>query len=145
MYSSAGSGVVVWPAGANNSLHQICHDEAAPQPTVHRAVVFIMEQLAHFLRRLRDTPEGDGNLLDHCSILCTTELSEGNVHSNDEFPILVAGKGGGRLRGGVHYRSRSRENASKAVLTALRGAGLPLGGFGADAGHAAEGLGALEA
>ncbi len=145
MYSSAGSGVVVWPAGANNGLHQMCHDEGAPQPTVHRAVVFIMEQLAHFLRRLRDTPEGDGNLLDHCSILCTTELSEGNVHSNDEFPILIAGKGGGRLRGGVHYRSHGRENASKAVLTALRGAGIPLGGFGAEAGHVTDSLGALEA
>lgn len=144
MFSTAGSGVIVWPAGARNSLHQICHDEPNPQPTVHRAVVYTMEQLAYFLERLRDTPEGDGNLLDHCSILCTTELSEGNTHSNDEFPILIAGKGGGRLRGGVHYRARGRENTSKAVLTALRGAGLPLDGFGHGPGHVTDSIGALE-
>ncbi len=145
LFSSAGSGVIVWPAGAQNGMHQMCHDEAAPQPTVHRAVTFIMEQLSVFLQRLRDTPEGDGNLLDRCSILCTTELSEGNVHSNDEFPILIAGKGGGRLRGGTHFRSRGSQNTSLAGLTALRGAGLPLESFGHDAGRVTDSIGALEA
>ncbi|MCA9542128.1 MAG: DUF1552 domain-containing protein, partial [Myxococcales bacterium] len=52
MFSTAGSGVIVWPAGAQNSLHQICHDEAAPQPTVHAAVTYIMAQLAVFLRHM---------------------------------------------------------------------------------------------
>ena len=38
MFSTAGSGVVIRQAGAENSLHQICHDEAVPQPIVHAAV-----------------------------------------------------------------------------------------------------------
>lgn len=143
MFSTAGSGVIVWPAGANNSLHQICHDEPGDQPIVHAAVVYQMERLSEFLRVLRDTPEGDGNLLDNCSILCTSELSEGNRHTNDEFPILVAGKGGGRLRGGVHYRG-NRGNASHAVLTALRGAGIPAGSFGHGPGRVDSSIGALE-
>jgi hypothetical protein len=143
MWSTAGSGVVVWPAGASNSLHQMCHDEGVPQPGVHAAVGFIMQQLAYFLGRLRDTPEGDGNLLDHCSILCTTELSEGNTHSNDEFPIMIAGKGGGRLRGNYHYRSHDRANASIPVLTALRGAGLPMDSFGHDAGQVSSSIGEI--
>lgn len=144
MFSTAGSGVVVWPAGATNSLHQICHDEAAPQPTVHRSIVFTMEQLAYFLQRLRDTPEAGGNLLDHASILCTTELSEGNTHSNDEFPVLIAGKAGGRLRGGVHYRSTGKENASLAPFTALRAAGVPLTKFGYGPGEVSSTLKAIE-
>ena len=143
MWSTAGSGVVVWPAGANNSLHQICHDEPAPQPVVHAAVTHIMGHLAQFLTILRDTPEGDGNLLDNCSVLCTTELSEGNTHSNDEFPVIIAGKGGGRLRGGVHHRS-ARGNASHAGLTALRGAGVPLDAFGDGPGRVSDSLGDLE-
>ena len=142
MFSCAGSGVVVWPAGARNSLHQICHDEPNPQPTVHAAVVFIMQQLAVFLRTLADMPEGDGNLLDRCSILCTTELSEGNTHSNDEFPVLIAGRGGGRLRGDMHVRT-DRANASLAALSALRGAGLDAPSFGHDAGRVVDDLGAL--
>lgn len=142
MFSCAGSGVVVWPAGARNGLHQMCHDEAVPQPTVHAAVTFIMARLADCLRILRDTPEGAGNLLDRCSILCTTELSEGNVHSNDEFPVLIAGKGGGRLRGGTHVRT-NRANASHAGLSALRGAGIAAPTFGHGPGQVADHLGEL--
>ncbi len=148
LFSTAGSGVIIWQAGARNSLHQICHDEALPQPTVHQATIFTMEQLAIFLRTLRDTPEGDGNLLDRCSILCTTELTNGKNHSNQDFPILIAGKGGGRLRGNVHYRSPNAENTSHAVLTALRGGGVEAASFGVDSnryqGRVTEGISALE-
>lgn len=144
LYSTAGSGVIVWQVGASNSLHQICHDHPLPQPTVHAATVFTMERLADFLRKLRDIPEGDSNVLANCSILCTSELSDGYRHTNTEFPILVAGQGGGRLRGNVHYRSTSAENASMAPLTALRGAGIPAGSFGYDAGRVTNSIGALE-
>ncbi len=135
-FSTAGSGVIMWPVGAANGLHQINHDEGPPHPTVHAATVFTMEQLAYFLGRLRDTPDAmGGNLLDNSVILATSELSEGWTHSNREFPILIAGRGRGRLRGDVHYRSPSNENTSHAVLTALRGAGITAPSFGYDAGH----------
>jgi hypothetical protein len=134
MFSTAGSGVVVWPAGASNSLHQMCHDEAVPQPLVHQSIVYIMERLGVFLRKLRDTPEGNGNLLDRSVVLCTTELSEGNRHTNDEYPIILAGKGNGRLITGQHIRMGDRDNASRALLTALRGAGLSIDSFGYDNG-----------
>lgn len=144
MFSCAGSGVVVWQAGAANGLHQICHDEAPPQPVVHAAITFTMERLAEFLQRLHDTPEGDSNLLDRCSILCTTELSEGNTHSNDEFPILLAGRGGGRLNAGLHVRSRRKANASHAVMQSLLGAGVPLQEFGYDNGRVTDGIAELQ-
>jgi hypothetical protein len=134
-FSTCASGVIVWQVGASNGLHVICHEEAMPQPTVHAATTFTMGQLAVFLRTLRDTPEADGSLLDRCSILCTSELSDGRFHSNTEFPLMIAGLGGGRLRGGVHWRSGSADNASKVVLTALRGAGVDLESFGSDGGY----------
>jgi hypothetical protein len=143
MWCCAGSGVIVWEAGARNSLHQICHDEAIPQQTVRDATRVIMGNLSYFLQRLRDIPEGDGTLLDHCSILCTSELSEGNRHSNDEFPILIAGGGNGRLRSGIHHRGRNAPNATHAVITALKGAGLPIDTFGTDGGRATGGIAEL--
>lgn len=143
-FSTCGSGVLWWQAGATNGLHYTCHTEPTPQPTVHAATVLTMDQLAHFLRRLRDTPEGAGSLLDRCAILCTTELSDGLTHSNQEFPILIAGHGNGRLVGGVHYRSQTRENTSHAVLTALRGAGVPLSSWGVGQGYVSSTLADLE-
>jgi hypothetical protein len=143
-FSTAGSGVIVWQAGARNSLHQTCHDEALPQPTVHAATVFTMEQLAYLLGRLRDTPEGAGSLLDHSSILCTSELTDGYTHGVDDFPLIIAGRGGGRLRGNVHYQSTTRESVTRTVLTAVRGAGIPMASFGAEAGATTDSVGALE-
>jgi len=144
-FSTCGSGVIFWEAGATDGLHSTCHTEANPQPIVHAATTLTMGHLADCLQALADTPEGDGNLLDHSSILCTTELTDGYTHSNADFPIVVAGKGSGRLQGGVHYRSASAENTSHAVLTALRGAGVDAASFGADAGYVETGISALEA
>jgi hypothetical protein len=137
LFSSAGAGTVFWMAGAQNGLHQIAHDERAqgaePQPTLHAAQVFTMQQFAYFLERLRTTPEGAGNLLDSCAILCTTELSEGMVHTNDEFPIVLAGRAGGAMQSGFHYRS-NRENTTNVLLTLLRAVGDPRPSFGAGTG-----------
>lgn len=144
-FSTCGSAVVFWEAGAADGLHGVTHTEANPQETVHAATTLTMGYLAEFLQGLAETPEGDGVLLDNCSILCTSELTDGYTHSNADFPILVAGKGGGRLKGNVHYRSTSSENTSHAVLTALRGAGVEAASFGKDEGYVTTGVGALEA
>jgi len=142
-FSTCGSGAIFWPVGGTYSQHSMCHEEASPQPVVHASVTYTMEQLGVFLETLRDTPEGDGNLLDRCSILCTSELSDGQIHSNDEYPIIIAGRGNGRLRGGYHYRSSSDLNTSHAVLTALRGGGVDVGSFGSDGGYVSSVIGEL--
>ena len=82
-------------------------------------------------------------MLDQCAILCTTEVSEGWTHTNDEFPILLAGKAGGRLRGGYHYRSSTRENTSQALLTLLRAVGDPRPSFGVGGGATSEVISSL--
>jgi hypothetical protein len=142
LFSTAGAGTVFWMVGAQNGLHQIAHDERAAgeelQPTIHAATTFTMQQLAYLLNRLKSTPEGAGNLLDSTAMMCTTELSEGYTHTNDEFPILLAGKAGGALRGGYHYRSPSKENTSKVLLTVLRALGDPRPSFGVAEGETSQ-------
>ena len=115
----------------------------APYEGLHQAVRFTMEQLAFFLQTLRDTTEGDGNLLDRLSMLVTTEHTEGWTHSQDDMPILVVGKGNGRLRGNVHARVDGG-NTSNALLSVLRGAGLPLSSFGYEAGATSQNVAEIE-
>lgn len=143
-FSTAGSAVVFSQAGAVDGLHGLCHTEALPQPTVHAATTMTMEHLAQFLQKLRDTPEGDGNLLTHSSILCTSELTDGYTHGNFDFPLIVAGLGSGRLCGNMHHRSATSESATDVVLTALRGAGVEAESFGADEGYTTQSVSALE-
>lgn len=143
MFSTCGSGAVFWMAGATDGQHYMNHTEPSPYPKHRQALHFTMEQLAYFLQVLRDTPEGSGNLLDHCSIVVTTEHTEGWTHSQDDMQYLICGKGGGRLRGNYHYRD-SGSTPARALLTGLRGAGLPLAEFGYEAAHTASPISELE-
>lgn len=134
-FSAAGAGTVFWTEGATDGMHGLTHLEPTPQPQVHANVTFTLARLGDFLRVLRDTPDGAGHLLDGVSILGCTELAEGWNHSNVDVPVFVLGKGGGRLRGGVHHRAVG-ENLSRAVLTALHGAGVMLPAWGVGPGEA---------
>jgi hypothetical protein len=141
-FSTCGTGTVFWMVpGFRGGHHQTSHDErasadpATQQPLIHGSVVFTMQQLAYFLARLRDTPDGATNVLHNSAILCTTEHSEGYSHQLDEFPILLAGRAGGRLRTGIHWRSTARDNTSRALLTVLRAFGHPAASYGVGAGE----------
>jgi lysophospholipase L1-like esterase len=61
-------------------------------------------QFARLLDRLKATPETNGNLLDHCTILYGSALSNGDKHSPEDLPFLVAGRGGQSLNTGRHLR-----------------------------------------
>ncbi|MCB9554231.1 MAG: DUF1552 domain-containing protein [Myxococcales bacterium] len=130
--------------GASAGHHQLTHDEPGDQPQVDAIVKTLVGEFGYLVDALRAIPEGDGTLLDNCAVLGTSEVSEGRKHSLDEFPILLAGRCGGRLRQGIHYRSASQENASRVHVTLMRALGIVTPGFGADEGFAADGIGALE-
>lgn len=119
---------IFWQVGAAGNYHALTH--TGDTETTHRAVVFTMGELGYLLARLRATPEGAGNLLDRCCIFATSEVAEGNTHARRDMPILVAGRAGGALRGGVHYRSSTGESVTKVHLTLLQSLGLPVTEFG---------------
>ena len=133
MFSTCGSGAVFWMVGSTDGQHYMNHTEPSPWSKQRDAVKFTMSQLAYFLDKLRSIEEGASNVLANSSILVTTEHTEGWTHSQDDMPMLLCGHGGGRLRGNMHWRGGG-DNTTRALLTALRGAGLPLTEFGYEAG-----------
>ena len=60
-----------------------------------------MELFAGFVRKLAETPEGDGTLLDHSMIVYGSGLSDGNRHTHEDLPVLLVG-GGGNFHLGRH-------------------------------------------
>lgn len=130
--------------GITEGHHRLTHDEPGEQPLVHEITTRIMSTVAGFLERLRDVPEGDGNLLDNCGILVTSDCSLGRLHAMDEFPIILAGSACGRLQTGIHHRSVG-DNASKVPLTMIRAMGINQADFGLDDGHTEDSVGELEA
>ncbi len=96
----------------NDDFHDtICHGDPgdnASQERVHRGVVYTMECLAVFLKKLASLTEGDGVVLDNSLVYTTSCTSWGKVHDMSEWPVLLAGKAGGAMRGNQHLRYQDR-------------------------------------
>src|SRR5260370_39992341 len=96
-----------------------------------------MECFLAFFQRLGSLTEGAGTMLDQSLIYATSDVSSGLRHEHLEFPVLMAGKAGGRLRGDVHVRANG-DNYTKALVTAANLMGVTTNGIGIDAGRATE-------
>jgi hypothetical protein len=115
--------------------HALTHDEAGDQPKVRSITSFIMERFAALLDALKSVQEGEGNLLDRSVILASSDCAEGQPHSLDNYPILVAGGGGGALvHPGVHIKGTSG-NASDVLLTLLQAMDVQVTTFGQKGGQ----------
>jgi uncharacterized protein DUF1552 len=131
--------------GLTSGHHDLTHNEAGDQPQVQASTVYTMERFATLLAALKAIPEGAGNLLDSCAILATSDAGDGRDHSLTNYPILVAGKAGGKLKyPSVHYKSNG-ENTSMVLLTMLRSVGLDLAQFGTAGGMVSTSCTAIEA
>ena len=127
--------------GIADGHHGLSHHGGDPEKIqkVTKINVFHATQFAYFLDRLRATPDGDGTLLDHSILLYGCGLSDSNSHLHTDLPIVVAGGGGGRLRGGAHVRCADGTPFANLQLTLLDKLGLPMESFG-DSTGAVEGV-----
>jgi hypothetical protein len=134
LFSGSVGGTSYPEIGATNH-HSLTHDEPDEQPKVNEVTVFIMKQLATLLETLKGVSEGDGNLLDSCAILASSDTAEGQPHTINDYPILVAGKAGGALKHpGIHVRGKGN-NTSDVLLTLLQATGMEASEFGKDGGR----------
>lgn len=130
--------------GAPAGHHQLTHDEPGEQKAVEHIVTQIMESFAYQVQSLASVEEGDGNLLDSMVCIGTSEISLGRTHALDDFPLLLAGSAGGRLREGVHLRSTGGEKTGKVTLSVLRALGIEAASWGSDGGYVDSGYSAYE-
>lgn len=83
--------------------HQASHYGQSSDPKFDDYVKqrsWLVEQFAYLLDQLKARPEGAGTMLDNSIVLLCSEISDGNTHSHDDMPFILAGKGGGTLRTG---------------------------------------------
>jgi hypothetical protein len=90
--------------GVPDSHHPLTHHRGNPEfvEKVGRINLFHMELFAHFVQKLKATPDEDGTLLDHSMAVYGSAISDGDRHTHEDLPILLAGRGGGGLKPGRH-------------------------------------------
>ncbi|MFM7735954.1 MAG: DUF1552 domain-containing protein, partial [Alphaproteobacteria bacterium] len=120
--------------GTDTAHHQLTHDEVVDkelgyQPRATEYSQASVAEWAWFVRRLAETPEGDGSLLDHCLVLGHSESSFAKSHSVAGLPVMLAGSAGGRVRPGLHVRGDG-EPVTRVGLTVQRALGIAAEGFG---------------
>lgn len=57
---------------------------------------------AYLLQRMKETQDGEGTLLDHSAVVFGSSLSESNIHTHDDLPIVLAGTANGQIKGNRH-------------------------------------------
>ena len=85
--------------GVPDGHHDLSHhnSDEVKLAKIAKINTFHTTQFAYFLEKLKAVKEGDGTLLDHCAIMYGSGLADGNRHAHHDLPILLAGRGGGRL------------------------------------------------
>jgi hypothetical protein len=124
---STPNGVSYPELGFTDTHHsQTHHNNKADQVAKVAAITaFNIAQFAYMVKRMASLREGEGTLLDNCIMMWGSGLEDGNTHSRENLPFIVAGRGGGSINTG-RFLSDTKGNQGDLLTTLLACAGIPL-------------------
>ncbi len=135
MFGHAGSNRPYRSIGISDGHHSLSHHQNDPEKIAKVAKIdaHLIRTFAYYLERLKATPDGDGNLLDHTMLVYGSSLSDANAHTHHDLPTLVAG--GKALKGGRHIRYAKETPLNNLFVNLLDHAGVKTEGFGDSTGQ----------
>jgi hypothetical protein len=105
----------------SSSHHQEKEDRILDFAKINRYHVSLVPYL---LEKLKNTPDGDGNLLDNSLVLYGSPMGDSNIHNHKRVPLFVAGHAGGALKGNLHVRAADGTPMANAMLTVAHKLGI---------------------
>lgn len=116
--------------GVPDGHHSVTHHQNDPEKIEKTVKINHLhaQTFAYLLQQMRSTPDGDGTLLDHSMILYGSSISDGNAHTHDDLPIVLAGGACGQIKGGRHLVFPKETPMNNLLLTLLSKAGVHIPG-----------------
>ncbi len=116
--------------------HPLSHHNNQPELVERMSKInrYHTELFAGYLTKLRETPDGDGSLLDNMTILYGGGISNSTQHSGRNLPLLVMGGGGGRLQTGRHLSYSDEPGMANLLVTLMDKMDVPIDKIGASTG-----------
>jgi hypothetical protein len=126
--------------GVPDPHHPLSHHGNDPDKIARMAKINAhhVSLFAYYLDRLKNTPDGDGSLLDHSALLYGSGIGNPNVHDHTDLPIIVAGGGIAGLKHGRHIRYDQPTPLANLHLTLLDKVGVQIDSFADSNGRANE-------
>jgi hypothetical protein len=117
--------------GVTAGHHDVSHHQKDPAKLREYFLInrWHVEQFAYLLRRLRSMREGGSTVLENSMVLFASALSDGDRHDPHKLPLLLGGRGGGRLDAGQHLVYPEDTPAANLYLSMLDAFGAPLERF----------------
>ena len=113
--------------GVPEPHHPVTHHQNDPEKMAKCVKIqqYHLKLFADYLEKLRNTPDGDGSLLDHVMILYGAGISNSDRHTHGPLPTLLVGGGAGPLKSGRHLVYPEHTPLTNLQLTMLNLLGVP--------------------
>ena len=113
-------------SGVKSPFHSLSHHGEAPDKIAEMAQLnkYHVSVVAYFLDKLKNTPDGDGNLLDHTLVLYGSQMGDSNVHGHKHVPLFLAGKACGGVKGSNNIICPDGTPNANVLLTLLHKMGV---------------------
>jgi hypothetical protein len=123
--------------GVPEAHHPLSHHNDVPDLIAHMSKInrYHTQLFSQYLAKLRATPDGDGSLLDHMTILYGSGISNSTRHSGENLPLLVVGGGAGKLKGGRHLKYTDKPTIANLLVTLMDKMDVPVDHLGGSTGR----------
>jgi Protein of unknown function (DUF1552) len=113
-------------SGCSTPWHTASHHQEKPQLIDDKAKIntYHMKILSYYIDKLKNTPDGDGNLLDHTLVLYGSPMGDGNVHGHKRVPMVLFGHASGKVKGNLHIRAKDDTPQANLLLATVQALGL---------------------
>ena len=128
MIANDGSNRSYKSIGVSDGHHDMSHHGKDEQKLAAKLKIdtYHVEQLAYILNKMQSIKEVDGHtLLDNSMIVYGAGIGDGDRHNHDDLPILLAGRGGGKIASGRHIRYESNTPMNNLFVSMLDRMGVP--------------------
>jgi hypothetical protein len=124
-------------SGVDTPFHTLSHHIERPALIAEFAKLnrYHVGVVSYFLEKLKNTPDGDGNLLDHSLVLYGSPMGDSNFHNHRRLPLFLAGHAGGALQGNLHRVCQEGTPHANCLLTVLHKLGVDIDRIGDSTGE----------
>ncbi|MBC8140414.1 MAG: DUF1552 domain-containing protein [Armatimonadetes bacterium] len=136
MFANEGSNRSYRDIGVAEGHHEMSHHggSAEKQAAVRKINRFHMEQLAYIAQKMQSLKEGGSTLLDNTLLVYGGGISDGDRHNHNNLPVILLGKGGGKISGNRHTKYDDGTPMTNLFLSLFDKAGIPIERIGDSSG-----------